>query len=345
MVITQIIIYAILIYILYKPEIIPDEISKDNRRIRILTSVVFVTLLIYRYISTDPSGFFGGFFGNNAATLWFWLAATLLAYILYKPEIIPNKIFYNSHTKTYTWAGKSRSGKRVFVILCSCCVILPLYFWMSNENYKVREAEIREIEIKREIEVAKLKKIVALEVLGVSNASLLSEEKHDIMLDSIENKNCKEKYLEYLANEFGIKNPNLRETKNKSLVWRKDNYDINKDCKFAQRLYNDLVEKKELEAKERRENPCYDFAGKYSGSMVRSGYYGSASMTISKGCRYTLKTNLGGGSYVEYKGRVVLSENALHPDNGVLREYMDFYITGKNKIKVHGYGFTANMSR
>ena len=110
--IVQIVICVALIYVLYKAHVIADKISVNKNKLRVGLVAFFILV----------------FFQNTSfATILFWLLFSGTAYILYKPDIVPNKIFYNSQTKTYTWAGRSKAGKRVFILLCSMFTVCLLY--------------------------------------------------------------------------------------------------------------------------------------------------------------------------------------------------------------------------
>ena len=220
----QIIICGILLYILYKPEIIADKLSVKTDKLRLGATILFILI----------------FFQNSSfATILFWLLFAGLIYLLYKPDIIPNKIFYNPQTKI----TQSNTKKRVFILLCAMFIVLPVFFWMTNENYKEsewererQEEQIRKVAAEKarveKKEQEKKQKIKILEDSGVSNAFLLSEQEQNVLLDSIENKNCREKWLKKLGEDFGVHNPNLRKGEN--------NYNVNEDCDYAMDLHTKL---------------------------------------------------------------------------------------------------------
>ena len=226
--IVQIVICVALIYVLYKAHVIADKISVNKNKLRVGLVAFFILV----------------FFQNTSfATILFWLLFSGTSYILYKPDIVPNKMFYNSQTKTYTWAGRSKVGKRVFILLCSMFTVLPFYLWMSNENYKEREFErlaeeerIRDAEAEKAEEERKKeernKKIRVLEESGISNVLLFGEQEQDRLFDSIENKNCREEWMKKLYDDFGVRRPNLRKGV--------ENYNINQDCDYAMDLHTDL---------------------------------------------------------------------------------------------------------
>jgi len=172
----------------------------------------------------------------------FYLCLILVIILLYNPDFIPNnfwksKAFYNSVTKEYTTAKKGK--RRLICFTLGIVLLFPLYFLQMNENYLEEEYFIEEQNRLEQEELDKInlekvrqEKINTLEGLGVSNAFSLSEQQQDVLLDSVENKNCREKWLKILADDFGVHNPNLRK--------RTDNYNINKDCDLAVGLYTEL---------------------------------------------------------------------------------------------------------
>ena len=176
-------------------------------------------------------------------TLLLYSSIVLLIYLLYKPDLVSNKIFYNSVTKTYTLPARNKTAKRIFILLCAMFTVLPLGLFVSNnlaiENRVEREREeeqLRQVAVEKAIEESKSQekeqKITTLEGLGISNAFLLTEQQQDILLDSVENKNCREKWLKRLVDDFGVHNPNLRKGV--------DNYNVNKDCDLAAGFHTKL---------------------------------------------------------------------------------------------------------
>lgn len=333
MAIAKILLYGMLLFIIYKPEIIPAKISKDSYKTRIFSLLFLITLQILSNHFFSFS-FFSFSFGLNFPTLLFYCSFTFLIYLLSKPELIPDKIFYEARKFNDL---PSLWKKRKFILACSAFIVIPLFFLMSNENYNERETKLQEIEMKRDEEAKKLKKIEVLKGLGVSNASLLSEKERDFLLDSVENKNCRDSWIAEITEEFGQRDFDLRNLT--------EHYDVNKDCKQAKDLYYSLQEKKEKKEKERevflRQNPCYNIAGYYSGTTNTNGIRGTASLKVTNSCQFRYTSSMPGyGTYTQ-TGKVK-SFNTLVCDDGSC----DYDISFKRgRAMISGYNWSANLTK
>ena len=225
--IIQIAICLVLIYALYKTNIIADKISVNKNKLR-LGLVIFIIVIVFQ--------------NTNFASILFYTLLSILIYILYNPDVISTNLFHHSIVKKLNLKEIKRK-KRVFVLCLAFFTVLPSFFWMFNENYKenefkrlakedlIREAEEENAEIKRK-EEERTQKIEILEESGIQDVLLIDETEQDRLFDSIENKSCREEWLKKIYDDFGISEPNLRKGV--------DNYNINNDCDYARNLHSDL---------------------------------------------------------------------------------------------------------
>lgn len=230
---------GICIILIINPKLIAEKISQDSRKVRIWAGfcvpILLFSGLIFRLIYNILSAPF--LLGITIPILLLYLSIGLFIYLLFNPHLLPDKTFPEGRKKKPT--NVSDLKKRLFI----CAILLgPIFFINMFVQSDIDEKESSEWALQAEeqrkeqeaLEVAERKqlKIKTLEALGVSNVFLLSEKEHDLLIDSIDNKNCREKWLKKLADDYGIYSPNLRK--------RTDNYNVNKDCDLASELHTEI---------------------------------------------------------------------------------------------------------
>ena len=253
---------GICIILIINPKLIANKISADSRKVRmwagICVPILFCSGFIFKLIYEVIYNLFSAPFslGITIPILLLYLSIGLFIYLLFKPHLLPDKTFPEGRKKKPT--NVSDLKKRLFI----CAILLgPIFFinmfvqsdiddleradYLSQyEDRKEEEEKLKIREQRKMLHAEKQEKIKTLEALGLSNIFLLSEKEQDVLLDSIDNKNCREEWLKKLADDYGIHSPNLRK--------RTDNYNVNKDCDLASELHTEIYFK-EWEKKRKAE--------------------------------------------------------------------------------------------